>query len=166
MLGGVCGGIADHFGMDPTIVRLLAVLLTLVGNAAVVIAYVVMWAVVPEEPLEGSAEPVAPTSTGIDTAAGTTTYSQDTPTGPPAPAEPPAATQARASAPPPPPPGTAPRRGGGAAVWIGIVLIMIGVAFLISRLTDITIAFWPVAFVGVLFVALGIKTIFTAGDDR
>jgi hypothetical protein len=50
-------------------------------------------------------------------------------------------------------------------VWFGIVLILIGGAFLISRLTDIGVTFWPVAFVGLLFVALGIRTMFTAGDE-
>lgn len=69
MVAGVCGGIAEYFDMDPTIVRLIAVLLTVVGNAAAVVAYLVIWVAVPEGPDVGasagsatpaSATPVAP----------------------------------------------------------------------------------------------------------
>lgn len=48
MLGGVCAGIADYFGVDPTIVRLFFVIFTLV-NGAGVLAYFVLWLVVPPE---------------------------------------------------------------------------------------------------------------------
>lgn len=47
-LGGVCGGIASYFGIDPTIVRLLTVLLILTGLS--ILIYIVMWIVIPEEP--------------------------------------------------------------------------------------------------------------------
>ena len=48
-LCGVCGGLAKYFNMDPTIVRLIAVLLTLfVGGA--LIAYIICALVIPEEP--------------------------------------------------------------------------------------------------------------------
>lgn len=50
MLAGVCGGLARYFGIDATIVRLLWVALTFAGAAGIII-YLVMWAVVPEEPL-------------------------------------------------------------------------------------------------------------------
>jgi phage shock protein PspC (stress-responsive transcriptional regulator) len=49
MLGGVCGGIAEYFEVDPTIVRLAFVLTVLAGGAGF-IAYVIMWIVVPQEP--------------------------------------------------------------------------------------------------------------------
>jgi phage shock protein C len=32
ILGGVCGGIAEYFGLDPSLVRIVAVLLILVGE--------------------------------------------------------------------------------------------------------------------------------------
>ena len=42
VIGGVCGGIADYFDIDPTLVRLLVVLLVLAGGL-VVPAYLIAW---------------------------------------------------------------------------------------------------------------------------
>jgi phage shock protein C len=47
VLGGVCGGIGAYLGIDPLLVRLFFVLLTIGGGAGVLI-YVVLWIVVPE----------------------------------------------------------------------------------------------------------------------
>lgn len=49
MLGGVCGGLADHLGLDPTLVRLLTVLVTVLGAGSVIIAYLVAWVIVPKD---------------------------------------------------------------------------------------------------------------------
>jgi phage shock protein PspC (stress-responsive transcriptional regulator) len=49
VLGGVCAGLADHLGMDPTLVRVLTVLATVLGFGSVVIAYLVAWAIVPRD---------------------------------------------------------------------------------------------------------------------
>jgi phage shock protein C len=51
MLAGVCGGVAEYFGIDPTLVRLAAVALCFAGGAGAV-AYVVAWIVVPESPAQ------------------------------------------------------------------------------------------------------------------
>lgn len=48
-VGGVCGGIAEYFGFDPTLVRLGAVILMFVWGAGL-LAYVVAWAIIPERP--------------------------------------------------------------------------------------------------------------------
>jgi phage shock protein C len=48
-ISGVCGGIARYLGVDPTLVRVLAVVAALVTFPAGVIAYAVMWAVIPRE---------------------------------------------------------------------------------------------------------------------
>ncbi len=48
-ISGVCGGFARYFGLDPTLVRVLAVLLGVFTFPAFVIAYVVAWAVMPKE---------------------------------------------------------------------------------------------------------------------
>jgi phage shock protein PspC (stress-responsive transcriptional regulator) len=48
-LAGICGGIAEHFGWDPTLVRLGWILLTLMGGSGVLI-YLILWAVMPEAP--------------------------------------------------------------------------------------------------------------------
>ena len=48
MVAGVCGGLAEYFDIDPTIVRLVFVLLALAGGPGLLI-YIVMAIVVPEE---------------------------------------------------------------------------------------------------------------------
>ena len=49
MLGGVCAGLADHLGLDVTLVRVLAVLATVLGAGSVVIAYLIAWVIVPKD---------------------------------------------------------------------------------------------------------------------
>jgi phage shock protein PspC (stress-responsive transcriptional regulator) len=51
MLGGVAGGLAEYFDIDPTIVRVLFVVLTLVGGGGI-LAYIILWIVVPEKPYQ------------------------------------------------------------------------------------------------------------------
>ena len=48
-ISGVCGGIAEYLGIDPTLVRILWVLLALAGGPGVLL-YIIMAVVVPEEP--------------------------------------------------------------------------------------------------------------------
>ncbi|MDE5713745.1 MAG: PspC domain-containing protein [Muribaculaceae bacterium] len=48
MLGGVCAGLGWYLNVDPTVVRLLTVLLTVVSVATMGIAYLILWIVVPE----------------------------------------------------------------------------------------------------------------------
>ena len=52
-IAGVCGGIADTLGIDSTIVRVVAVILAIYPGAVVfgVIAYAVLWAIIPPAPL-------------------------------------------------------------------------------------------------------------------
>lgn len=49
MIAGVCGGIAEYFDVDSTLVRLLAVLIVLLGGAGV-IAYIIAWIIIPKNP--------------------------------------------------------------------------------------------------------------------
>ncbi|MBM3818741.1 MAG: PspC domain-containing protein [Acidimicrobiia bacterium] len=51
-IAGVCGGIADYMNIDPTIVRLAWVVLSIWPGAIIcgVIAYAVAWLVIPEAP--------------------------------------------------------------------------------------------------------------------
>jgi len=52
MIGGVCGGIAKYFNVDPTLIRLLFVLgLFLPINPGIFLAYIVMLVVIPEAPV-------------------------------------------------------------------------------------------------------------------
>src|SRR5947207_2487651 len=52
-IAGVCGGLADYFDVDPTIVRLAWVVLSIVAGAVVfgVIAYAVAWFIIPPAPV-------------------------------------------------------------------------------------------------------------------
>ncbi len=52
MLAGVCAGLANYFNIDPTLVRVLAVICLLAFNIMAVLAYIILIVVVP---LEGSA---------------------------------------------------------------------------------------------------------------
>ena len=54
-LSGLCGGLGDYFDIDPVIIRLAAVFFALWG--AGIIAYIVGWIIVPEEPYEPPAQP-------------------------------------------------------------------------------------------------------------
>ncbi len=51
ILGGVCGGIAEYLRVDPVIIRLLWVALTLLTFGVVgIVLYIIMWAFVPRNP--------------------------------------------------------------------------------------------------------------------
>jgi len=51
MLGGVASGLAEYFDLDPTIVRLLFVLIGFVsGGFPAVLVYLVLWAIMPRNP--------------------------------------------------------------------------------------------------------------------
>jgi phage shock protein C len=52
-LAGVCGGLAQYFNADPTLMRVLFVVLALLGGPGLLI-YLLLWIVVPEEPLGGA----------------------------------------------------------------------------------------------------------------
>ncbi|PDW03535.1 PspC domain-containing protein [Candidatus Viridilinea mediisalina] len=49
MLGGVCGGIAEYFNIDPVIVRLIFVLITLSYGFGL-LAYLLFWFIMPTAP--------------------------------------------------------------------------------------------------------------------
>lgn len=49
VVAGVCGGLADYLGWSPTSVRLLTLLSFLLPGTQI-IAYIIMWIIVPEEP--------------------------------------------------------------------------------------------------------------------
>lgn len=49
MLAGVCGGLAQYFGVESKMVRLLAIVLGLVTGGAAIIGYIILMVVMPEE---------------------------------------------------------------------------------------------------------------------
>ena len=58
MIAGVCAGLGDYLGIDPTIVRLVFAIGLIFGHAFVAILYLVMFIVVPEEAL--AVQPMSP----------------------------------------------------------------------------------------------------------
>ena len=48
-IAGVCGGIAEHYGLDSTLVRVIWVLLAFIVQGLPLIAYIVCWAVMPKD---------------------------------------------------------------------------------------------------------------------
>ena len=51
MLEGVCGGIAEYFGVDPTIVRLAWVVFCALGGSGI-LAYIIAAIIIPSAPQE------------------------------------------------------------------------------------------------------------------
>jgi phage shock protein C len=51
VLAGICGGLAEYMDVDPTIVRLVWILLTLLGGSGLLL-YIVLYFIVPRKPLE------------------------------------------------------------------------------------------------------------------
>ena len=50
MLDGVCGGIAEYFGIDPTVVRLIWALFSLMGGCGIR-AYIIAAIIIPRNPV-------------------------------------------------------------------------------------------------------------------
>ncbi|GAA4375771.1 PspC domain-containing protein [Nocardioides caricicola] len=48
MVAGVCSGVARYLGVDPTLVRLLAVLGVILSFGTALVAYVAAWILMPE----------------------------------------------------------------------------------------------------------------------
>ncbi len=51
MVDGVCGGIAEYFGLDPTLVRLAWIIFSAMGGSGI-LAYILAAVVIPREPEE------------------------------------------------------------------------------------------------------------------
>ncbi|NTV62928.1 MAG: PspC domain-containing protein [Oscillochloris sp.] len=49
MIAGVCAGLAQYFGVDVAMVRLVAAFLLLFTHVAIVPIYIILWVVIPEE---------------------------------------------------------------------------------------------------------------------
>ncbi len=50
LIGGVCKGIAEYFNIDPLIVQILTVILTLLTSGLLAIAYIALWIILPLAP--------------------------------------------------------------------------------------------------------------------
>ena len=49
-IGGVCGGIGDYFNIDATLVRLIWIVITLMTMGTGILAYIIAWVVIPQQP--------------------------------------------------------------------------------------------------------------------
>ena len=49
ILAGICAGLADSFGVDPTVIRLIWVFLLLPGGAPGLLPYLALWVLMPDE---------------------------------------------------------------------------------------------------------------------
>jgi phage shock protein C len=50
MLGGVCAGLAEHFNVDPSVMRIIWVLLLVVSFGTALLAYIILWIIIPRDP--------------------------------------------------------------------------------------------------------------------
>ena len=48
MISGVCGGIGEFFGIDPTVIRLIWAILTFCGLGSGILIYIIAADVIPE----------------------------------------------------------------------------------------------------------------------
>lgn len=53
IIGGVCGGIGEYFDIDPVFIRLLFIVVSIVYGIGI-IAYIVLWIIVPSAPIESA----------------------------------------------------------------------------------------------------------------
>jgi phage shock protein C len=51
ILGGVCGGLAAYFNIDPVLIRLVFIVGLLVSLGTMIIVYCILWFVIPQNPL-------------------------------------------------------------------------------------------------------------------
>jgi phage shock protein PspC (stress-responsive transcriptional regulator) len=49
MVAGVCAGLADYLGSDVTLIRVIVAAIAVLTGGAGILAYLVAWAIIPEE---------------------------------------------------------------------------------------------------------------------
>ena len=108
VLGGVAAGLADYLGADPALVRVAWALLVVITGGAALLAYIVAWIVVPEEPSSPATPATEPTTDPVTGEVIT------------------------AAAEPVPEP-AASRASGNAGVVVGIGLVLVGAWFLVRE---------------------------------
>lgn len=157
MLAGVAGGIAEYLDWDSALVRIGIVLLALIGNAAVILVYVVMAFVVPEEPAAAAEVPTAADDMGPGEMPEPGEF------GTPAVPDPAEGRPAPPSRTPEPEPraarsdSDAPSTRGAAVV--GAALVIVGLAVLAQRLLSVDVGqLWPV-----ILIVIGVWIMFGRG---
>jgi phage shock protein C len=144
VFGGVAGGIAEYFDIDPIIIRLLFVIIAFAGGGGAIV-YLILWIALPLEPLTpfnmnmGSGEPFGTQNSGDPSATDSNTGTASNPFNMPVKSD---------------------NRNG---LIGGIVLISLGLIFLVNKLIpNIHLGdLWPV-----LLVVLGGVLIATSLAER
>jgi phage shock protein C len=54
MIAGVCGGIGEYLDVNPTVIRVIWIIATVLSIGAGILAYLIAWVVIPRE---GTGEP-------------------------------------------------------------------------------------------------------------
>ena len=54
MLGGVCAGLGEHLDIDPTVIRLIWAVVTVISVGTGVLVYILAWILIPEEDTSSS----------------------------------------------------------------------------------------------------------------
>ena len=54
ILGGVCAGLGEHLDVDPTVIRLIWAVVTLLSVGTGIIIYILAWIISPEEDSDGT----------------------------------------------------------------------------------------------------------------
>ncbi|HUW86073.1 MAG TPA: PspC domain-containing protein [Methanoregula sp.] len=49
MLGGVCAGLGEYLDVDPAVIRLIWVVVTILSVGTGIIVYILAWIIIPEE---------------------------------------------------------------------------------------------------------------------
>jgi phage shock protein C len=49
-LAGICGGLGEYFGVDPTVMRLIMAAASIFSLGAGLLFYLIAWLIIPEEP--------------------------------------------------------------------------------------------------------------------
>lgn len=49
IIAGVCGGLAEFFGLDPSLIRIVTLILILFGGLSLWV-YILLWLIVPKAP--------------------------------------------------------------------------------------------------------------------
>lgn len=136
VIGGVAGGVADALDVDPSIVRVVWVVLAILTGGVAALVYLIMLIVVPQapeaddRPADAAAAPETPATAAAPLVG----------TAPPAGAAPAAMAMPRARA-------RARRGGAGGGLVFGAILILIGAWFLVREYVpdlDLDLV-WPVA---------------------
>jgi len=59
MLGGVCAGLGEHLDTDPTVIRLIWAVVTVLSLGTGILVYIIAWIIIPEEENDGDARDVS-----------------------------------------------------------------------------------------------------------